>query len=162
MFPKFRLPLKGAAKNVFSFNPSKLYTAITSAQCLRPYLKTIASKPVCKSCCRTSRQASQSLFAAYLDLLVGQPNTNQTRNKQLPQTSFEGSWSMGTSLRKIFLGINPLRSLLEPGLRKNHTHGTGGMWGTWHCLGNNLPEHLIKGCATKRQGDPTTTNAHRN
>jgi len=28
--------------------------------CLRQYLKTIASQLVCKACCRTSWQASQS------------------------------------------------------------------------------------------------------
>jgi len=34
--------------------------------CLRPHLKTIASKLVCKARCRTSWQASQSFFAAQL------------------------------------------------------------------------------------------------
>ena len=32
-------------------------------------------------------------------------------------------------------------------------HGTGGMWGTCHCPGNNVPKYLIKGCATIWQGD---------
>jgi len=32
------------------------------------------------------------------ELLAGQPNTKQTKNKQLPKTSFEESWRTGTSL----------------------------------------------------------------
>jgi len=63
----------------------------------------------------------QILFAAQLNLLVGQPNRNQP-----PETSFEGTWRTGTSLWKMCLGTNPLPDLLEPGLRKKHMHGTGG------------------------------------
>jgi len=32
------------------------------------------------------------------DPLAGEPNTNKMRNKQLPETSFEGSWRMRTLL----------------------------------------------------------------
>ena len=96
----------------------------------------------------------QSLFSAQLNLLVGQSNTNQTRNKQPQETSFERSWRAGTSWWKMYLDTDPLPSLLEPGLRKKHMHVTGGTWSTCHCLGNSLPKHLIKGCANKWQGDP--------
>jgi len=34
-------------------------SVISETSCLRPYLKTIAPKLVCKACCRTSWQASQ-------------------------------------------------------------------------------------------------------
>jgi len=65
--------------------------------------------------------------------LAGQPNINQTR---------------------MCLDPDPLPDLLEPGLRKNHMHRIGGTWGTCHCLGSSLPEHLINGRVIKRPRDP--------
>ena len=57
--------------------------------------------------------------------LAGQPNTNQARNKQLPETSLEGSQRMGMSLWKMCLDVNTLPDLLEPGMRKNTYMGLG-------------------------------------
>jgi len=56
---------------------------------------------------------------------------------------------MGVSFWKMRLDTDPLPDLPEPGLRKKHMYRTGETWGTCHCLGNNLPEYLIKGRATK-------------
>jgi len=67
----------------------------------------------------------QSLFGAQLDLLAGQPNASQTRKKQPPETSCEGSWRTGTLLWKMCLDSDPLLDLLEPGLRKHTCMGLG-------------------------------------
>ena len=141
------------------------------------YLSTASHLPR-KRCCHLFvwdhilRQLPQSLFAKLVagpagrpakaclqpsflqDTLAHQTNTNQTRNEHLPKTSFQGIWRTSTSWRKMRLDTDALPGLLEPGLRKKHMHRTGGTWGTCHCLGNNLPEHLIQGCATKWRGDP--------
>jgi len=50
----------------FTYNFSYFNMQMCIPICLRPYLKTVASKLVCKACFNTSWQASQSLFAAQL------------------------------------------------------------------------------------------------
>jgi len=58
--------------------------------------ETISWDGCLKACLQSLLQdllaGQQNLFAAQLNLLAGRPNTNQTRNKQPPETSFEGSW----------------------------------------------------------------------
>jgi len=72
---------------------------------------------------------------------------------------------MGTSLWKMCLDTDPLSDLLEhtdpTRTEKKYMQWTGRMWGTCHCLGNNLPKHLIKGHATNNGGTPIT-DAHGN
>jgi len=69
----------------------------------------------------------QSLSGAQINLLAGQPKPNQTRNKQPPKSSFEGSWRMSTSLWKMCLDTDPLPDLLEPGLSKTTCMALGNM-----------------------------------
>jgi len=118
----------------FVVKPCALHTAAESSYLLPQLLVTLLSETISydsclKACLQSLLQdllaGQQSFFGAQFDLLAGQPNANQTRNKQPPETSFEGNWRMGTSLWKMCLDTGPLPDLPEPGLRKNTHTGLG-------------------------------------
>ena len=115
--------------------PQRLFAKLAAGPCGRP----------AKACLQPSLLE---------DPLAGQPNTNQTRINNCPKPALKGIGELVPCCGKCVQTPIPTPTCQRQDWEKNPHALDWGNVGYMTLPRNNLPKHLIKGCATKQRRDP--------